>query len=199
MKFEDLTNRRFGRLFVISRNTGKLTRWRCKCECGSTTIVRSCHLKSGKTMSCGCYRNEVTSRNKRKHGLSATRPYNAWMHMMQRCYNPRASHFEHYGGRGITVCQSWHKFENFWSDMKTTFQIGLELDRIDNSGNYSPCNCRWATRKQQTQNTRKSRLVETPNGLMCAREAARQFNVNPTTLYGRLHRGLSDYAALGLQ
>lgn len=199
MKFEDLTDQKFGRLTVLRRNTEKrITRWLCKCDCGSQTVVHACHLKRGATLSCGCFRNEVTSKNRLTHGYAATRPYHAWMHMMQRCYNPKASHFKDYGGRGIRVYPPWHTFENFWKDMNRKFEVGLELDRIDNNGHYSPTNCRWATRIQQTQNTRTNRLMSTPNGTMCVSEAARQFGIIPSTLHGRLRRGLSDYEALGI-
>lgn len=79
--------------------------------------------------------------------------------MRQRCFNPKASHYENYGGRGITVCERWQSFENFLADMGPKPFLRAAIDRIDNDGDYEPGNCRWATQREQGCNTRSTVLT----------------------------------------
>jgi len=91
-----------------------------------------------------------------KHGFGYHRLYKVWNGMIHRCYNEKRDSYKHYGARGVTVCERWHDIKNFIEDMEHTFKEGLQLDRINNNGNYEPSNCRWVTTSQNAKNKRNS-------------------------------------------
>lgn len=111
----------------------------CQCRCGTVEVIKA-SLLGKRRYSCGCLR---------------TRVYRIWDAMWQRCTNENNQHYRHYGGRGIAVCDEWSYYPNFheWA-MESGYQDGLEIDRVDNNGNYEPSNCRWETRKTQVRNRR---------------------------------------------
>jgi hypothetical protein len=88
-----------------------------------------------------------------RHGMSGTREYRIWAGMIQRCTNPNSMSYDDYGGRGITVCQDWLRFENFYRDMGDA-PFKRSLDRINNDLGYYPDNCRWSTATVQASNRR---------------------------------------------
>jgi len=157
--FKDISGQRFGRL-TAQWPAGKSkygTQWLCSCDCGGLTVVFLNNLGRHAT-SCGCFRREVTGKKNFKHGhthnAKPSLTWRSWSSMLQRCENPNHKFFRNYGGRGITVCERWHTFENFLADMSER-PVGLTLDRYpDKNGNYEPGNCRWATRQQQAKNKR---------------------------------------------
>jgi hypothetical protein len=113
---------KFGRLTVIGeihRGKGRAGRyeWICRCECGNERVVAQSALRTGHTVSCGCYNRERVSKTHRRHGMSHLPVYLNWQTMIQRCENPKTPKFKNYGGRGITVCERWKVFENFYADM----------------------------------------------------------------------------------
>lgn len=155
-KVIDLTGQRFGRLTVFKFyeiNNDRCATWECSCDCGAKVIVNGTHLRNGNTRSCGCLQSDISASRLLVHGMKGTREYNSWRSMMKRCNNPNDKAYNHYGGRGISVCERWRKFENFYADMGGR-PDGYSLDRINNNGNYEPSNCQWSTQKEQANNRR---------------------------------------------
>lgn len=157
-----LVGEKYHRLTVIE--VLPRTQRRCRCDCGKEVVVFRTNLRRGFTQSCGCFgmsQRTVHGQSRGKNGLPAS-TYYTWNSMLRRCYTPSTTMFEHYGGRGITVCERWrHSFENFLEDMGERPGPEYSLDRFpNNNGNYELGNCRWATRREQMNNTRMNVAVE---------------------------------------
>lgn len=168
MTAKDLSGRKFGLLSAIEKATPRNGQpmYRCLCDCGSEVTVRGYSLEKGTTKSCGCIRKERVLRAHLRHGEARSgkqsAEYKTWSSMKWRCENA-----ENYKNRGIQVCQRWRdSYDNFLSDMGRKPTPSHSIDRIDNNGGYEPSNCRWATRREQSLNTRRNRLVQRSDGMV---------------------------------
>lgn len=132
-----------------------------------------------------------------KHGLFRKNKelFNVWQTMKSRCENPNRSNYDRYGGRGIEVCDEWHIAENFikWA-IENGYHPGLQLDRINNNGNYHPDNCRWITPKQNSRNTRRNRFLTINGETKCVSEWCETVNVSPYTVYHWIRTKGVEYA-----
>jgi hypothetical protein len=160
-KRADLMNHRFGRLLVVAdagvhwnRPTVAEALWLCRCDCGNEIKAKTSRLRRGRLLSCGCLR----VRHGHNHRGQRTKTYRAWVNMRSRCDNPKVNCYKDYGGRGIKYCERWSTFANFLADLGECPPDRM-LERRDNSGNYEPANCLWATPVEQANNKRNTRYV----------------------------------------
>lgn len=121
-----------------------------ECKCGFTRIQKGIRLRFGDSSKC-------RTCGSTKHNMVHSLTYSIWECIIQRTTNPNNTKYEYYGGRGITVCNEWLKFENFLLDMGVR-PYKLEIDRIDNNKGYSKENCRWTTRSENLKNRRCGKL-----------------------------------------
>ena len=191
IKSPDITGQRFGRYVVISRvekGDGQ-SWWDCLCDCGKQKEVRGRRLRSGVTLSCGCYAADRTSRRSRIHGATTTAEHKVWSGMIERCANVNDPN---YGGRGITVCERWREsFLSFMADMGPRPVDGRRwsIDRIDNEGNYEPGNCRWTVPRVQCRNTRANRHLEHDGRRLTVVEWAEVTGLHPDLIRERVAGG----------
>ena len=124
-----------------------------------------------------------------KHGMTDMSEHNTWRAMFQRCTNPKDKRFKNYGGRGITVCDRWKKFVNFYEDMGDRPK-GLTIDRVNNNGNYEKSNCRWATLIEQANNKCLYKNNKTGIAGICWNKQHQKYQVLKTAQGKRVFLGL---------
>ena len=177
-KKSNLTGQRFNRLVVLGptgkKKNGNYT-WLCKCDCGEEVEVMGSRLTNGATQSCGCLNWD----NRNTHGMTNTPLHHVWSSAKRRCEKENHHAYKNYGARGIYMCDEWR--ENFlafydWA-RANGYQEGLSLDRINNDGPYSPENCRWATPKEQINNSRLARLFTIDDKTLCIKDWAEYCNI----------------------
>lgn len=165
----------------------------CSCSCGNNTIVTYHSLCIGTAKSCGCY---AKSRNV-THGLTKRRVRSIWRNMIYRCCREENKDYEHYGGRGIKVCDEWMNLLTFVEDMGIP-DDSMTLDRIDNNGDYCKDNCRWITNTEQQWNKSSNRILDVDGDSKCVSEWCHILSLNQELVRSRLKYGWTPKEALGL-
>lgn len=193
MKQLNITGKRFGKLVAIktigkNKNGGYL--WQCKCDCGNEITASVGNLNNGHTKYCGCLRADRCETNFTKHGLESTRLYDIWRDMRLRCYDERNISYNRYGGMGITICDEWKEDVKAFYDwaMANGYNDGLTIERIDNDGNYSTDNCRWATVKEQANNRRSNVLVTHNGKTQTMKEWANEVGIPYKVVWARMQK-----------
>lgn len=200
----DETGNRYGRLVVLEKtNCHRNSQywWRCICDCGNEVIVPGYRLRNGTTKSCGCFGKEhavLMGKAKRTHGHSRTPLYSIWIGMKERCFNENNWAYSYYGGRGVTICDEWRNdfsafyewaIENGYDETAPSRQC--TLDRINNSGNYEPSNCRWVGTYEQANNRRDNRRLVFNGVPHTFTELASITGLPRELIRGRFYRGWS--------
>ncbi len=190
---------RFGRLTII-RELSKYKQKRyflCRCECGNTRRVRLVAMRAGEIKSCGCLRDEQNRVAGYKHGLHGSGPYWSWRDMKQRCFNLNNVSYKYYGGRGITICEEWLEYENFYAwAIENGHKSGLTIERINNNGNYEPKNCCWIPAQKQSENTRRSKYISYQGETKILKHWAKATGIRYSVLQARFANGWSTEKAL---
>lgn len=192
-----LLGQRRGRLVVagLVKSGGRIA-LHAICDCGAHVSVRIGNYKNGRSQSCGCLQRALASSRSKTHGLTQTATYRSWRAMRERCYSKSNKRYAQYGARGIEVCPRWRdSFENFFADMGAR-PAGATLDRINNAGDYSPENCRWASSAQQANNTRRNRVIKIGGVAGTLTEWARHFGVPPRIASWRANNGWDEIEAV---
>ena len=201
--FIDLTSERFGQLIVVDRIPGGArVKWNCQCDCGNKCEVLAKDLRKGNTKSCGCLRKNGKPPHEITHGQARgganTPEYRIWIAMKSRCSNDKLWTWPYYGGRGITVCERWEKFENFFADMGLRPSKSHSIEREKNDVGYQPDNCFWATKKQQSRNKRSNVMITHDGRTQCMTDWARELHVPKTTFRAYMNKGYSIEEYLSL-
>lgn len=172
----------------------------CECSCGNKFTCRIFDLTCQKSPILNCGKCGIALKEPvkafRKHRVS--RLENIYYKMIDRCTNSKEKSYRNYGGRGIKVCDEWKQsFKNFrsWA-LANGYQEDLTIDRIDVNGNYEPSNCRWATRKEQANNTRRTKKYNFNGDLYSITEIAEMTKINPATFRDRIKRGMDIDTAI---
>ena len=195
-KFKDLTGKKFNHFtfihFVDFRNHSAF--WLCRCDCGVEMIMKGSIVtrKDKPQKSCKtCY-----EKRRLLHGMTGTKEFFAWRGILSRCTCETDEAYSDYGGRGITVCDRWLEFKNFFEDMGYAPTEKHTLDRIENDKGYCKENCRWTTMKVQANNKRNNKRFVYNGENKTISEWADKVGVNTNTLWYRLKRGMPIETAL---
>lgn len=193
MGSSSLIGKRFGMLLVTRQEEPKKVS--CICDCGKETSVFKDNLVRGNSLGCGCKRDEDARKRMTTHGMTNTKTYRSWRHAKERCRNKNDKRYTDYGGRGITFCNEWDKFEDFYSDMGKSPK-GMSIERINNDKGYCKENCIWADRTEQGSNKRNNVLIELDGKTLTASQWSRETGILLWTIFARVKRGLTSREVL---
>ena len=204
--YKDLSGKRFGLLVaqkVIGVNKYGNKLWLCQCDCGNTKVYSSGKLVSGRASNCGCATTKLKSIAASKHGITAggkPRTLIIWSGMKARCYNVNATSYKSYGGRGIKICKEWlgvEGFKNFheWA-ITHGYDDDLEIDRIDNDGDYCPENCHWIPIHDNRIKQRRTRYFTVYGVKLNISQWCRELKISKKTAYDKLNKNENDFVTL---
>ncbi len=188
----------FGRLKIVRElpqmfsGNKKRRLMECVCVCGSVTKVLLENLRSGHTRSCKCLSKDTMAETMSSHKMSGHRAYSIWSGMKTRCTNPNAEAYKYYGAKGISVCDRWKEFKNFWEDMRGSYKENLTIDRVDCKGNYEPKNCVWSTTQEQANNRNNTIIFNYRGCCISAGAVSELTGVKRATLTERKRAGWCD-------
>lgn len=178
---ENIVGKRYGKWVVLSKE--KYPDYVCRCDCGTTRMQRKHDLITNRTTSCGC--------SCIKHGMCETSEHNIWRGIKDRCFNKRNINYRRYGAKGISICDEWKKdFNSFFNHIGKRPSLKHSVDRIDNNRGYEPGNVRWATKREQSNNTTQTIRVEFAGIIMTNSDWADVFKIKTKSFCGGIKSGL---------
>ena len=182
----DITGSKYGMLKAVKNShwRGNNSYWFFKCDCGNEKSILKTEVKTGRVVSCGCYKPN------RKHGMSLTPVYKVWKSLRGRCLNEKHPSFKYYGGRGITVSKKWGRFEAFYEDMGDRPSEKHSIERVDVNKGYSKKNCKWATIDKQNKNKTTSININHKGETKNIKDWTRHLGLDYRNTVSRYHRGL---------
>lgn len=191
--FRNITGQKFGRLTAVQYDckANGFHLWKCHCDCGAERTVRESNLMNGNSRSCGCLQKEIAASENTVHSMVESPEYNSWRGAKERCTNQNHIEYHIYGGRGVTMCERWlNSFAAFLEDMGRKPSPKHSIDRFpNNSGNYEPGNCRWATSKEQAENRRITLRVELHGTSITIKEFSERTGIPYSTVRWRSLHG----------
>lgn len=177
-------------LSEVERDKHNKRVWLCECTCRSISKITQDNLI--RNLSTQCKNCSIINRKKKQDFLREDhRLYSLWKNMKNRINNPNRDNYHRYGGRGIKICDRWYDFLLFLEDMENSFEEGLSLERVDNDGDYCPENCKWATKKEQSNNQEKSLELLFEGVIYTESQLSEKTGVNRTTIQRRRNAGYS--------
>lgn len=168
-----------------------------KCFCGNTFNAALWEVAKYPTRCCGCLKGNRGEKNGRfihgdLVGGNGSTEYHCWNGMKDRCYNPENKSYYNYGQRGIIVCDRWlgkYGFVNFLNDLGRKPSNDLSIERINNNGNYEPCNCKWGTDEEQSVNKRSNIFLQYNGERKTISQWAEEIGVTKSCLFHRFYEG----------